>query len=489
MQDKGSQESDFKDSQTTLFRFELNRSQTSLFLILSLIGIFMIPSNLAGDVFLNLFSFLFVALPSYLSDPSHYHPDYLIYNFFPIIINIIVYTLLLTLSIYALRRILRHRKTNPNAKRKAINQERIVNWFGLKISHGQSLFIFTVSLVGMIFLVQQFLETLLYPGIGFGFGLLQSLCWIPEGINQATSHEILLENVPLAIMIILFLLCLSSLFIARSGKPMKPSKKVMKNYSLLIFIVSFVLLFLSAARIFCHLALFDPEMASLLGISANAPNQYQNEDFLKTLSFFIICLVLMITSFFLRDINHKERKKFDELSWFRVQLKPHRAVILLSIALLYITFFTHFYLYYIFFMGIAFVGFLSFYLNLIHFIFIPIILFCYYPIGKILYNHRFEKIIENIDNSGEYKTKWFGFNLSKTNSVILLSTSSGLIFLYIFQLFTMNMSAEMFFTDMTPYYFFMIFSFPAMAVVICLILVVIIYTIKKTLPSIKSGHR
>lgn len=486
MENKEGQDADFKSSQLTLFKFELNRSQTSMFLILSLIGVFMIPYILAGDVFLNLFSFLFVSLPSYLSDPSHYHPDYLIYNFYPIIINIIINTLFLTLSIYALRRILRNKNTKTVTKRKTINQERFVNWFGLKISHGQSLFIFIVSLVGMIFLFQLFLETLLYPEFGFGFGLLQSLCWIPEGVNQATSHEILLENVPLAIVIILFLLCLSSLIIARRGKPIKPSKRVMKNYSLLIFIVSFVLLILSAARVFCHLALFDPEIASLLGISVNAPNQYQNEDFLKTLSFFIICLVLMITSFFLKEKNHEERKKFDELMWFRVQLKPHRAVILLSCALLYITFFTHFYIYYIFIMGIAIVGFLSLYLNLIHFIFIPIILFCYYPIGKILNNHRFEKIIENIDNLRDYKTKWFGFNLSKTNSVIFLSVSSGLIFLYIFQLFTTNMSAEMFFTDMAPYYFFMIFSFPAMAVVICLILVVIIYTIKKTLPSIKS---
>ena len=48
----------------TLFRFELNRSQTSLFLILSLIGIFMLPFNLAGDIFLNLFQFLFSTLPN-----------------------------------------------------------------------------------------------------------------------------------------------------------------------------------------------------------------------------------------------------------------------------------------------------------------------------------------------------------------------------------------------------------------------------------------
>ena len=116
----------------------------------------------------------------------------------------------------------------------------------------------------------------------------------------------------------------------------------------------------------------------------------------------------------------------------------------------------------------------------IHFIFLPIIFLCYYPIGKILNNHRFEKIIESIDNSREFRTKWFGFNLSMTNSVILLSVSSGTIFLLISQLFIMNMSAGTYFSDpYGSYYFFMLFSLPVMAVIIFLILVVIIYTIKK----------
>ena len=480
MEVKEKQESHLSNSPMTLFRFELNRSQTSLFLILSLIGIFLIPYNLAVDIFLNLFQFLFSSLPTYLSEPYHYHEDYLIYNFFPILIRIIISTIFLFLSIYALRKILRDKNAKHKVKGKTIHQERIVNWLGLKLSHGQSLFIFSASLAGIFFTVQHFLESILSPV--HGFELIESFCWIPDGPTQATSHVILLDNVPLIINAIFFLLCLYSLYIVRRGKPLNPSKKITKNYSLLVFMVSFVLFILLSARIFCHLALFNYEMSSLLGISNNALNPYQNEDFIKTISFLCICLALMITSFFLKEQNYKEIKTSDELSWLQVKLTPHRAIILLSSALLYIIFFTNYYLTIIFLFG----GFgAALYFSYFHSILIPIILFCYYPIGKILKNNRFDNIIKNIDNSREFKTNWFKFDLTRTNSVILLSVSSGLVGLYIYQLISMNMNAQAFLQEPYSLNLYMLFSFPVLTAFICLILVVIVYTIKKTLPSIK----
>ena len=484
MEVKEKQESHLNCSRMTLARFELTSSQTSLFLILSLIGIFIVPYNLAGDIFLNLFQFLFSILPDYLIDSSYRPEDYLIYTFFPILIRIIVSTIFLLLSIYALRKILRHNNAKHEVKRKIIHQDRTVNWLGLRISHGQSLFIFSASVVGIIFIIQLFLESILSHSI-YDHGLFDSLCWIPEGPNQATSHEILLNDVPLALMATFFLLCLYNLFIVRRGKPMNPSKKITNNYSLLIFIASFMVFILLSARIFCHLALFNYEIASLLGISSNAPNPYQNEDFIFTASLICICLALMISSFFLKDKNYKETKTSDDLTWLQVKLTPNRAVILLSVALLYIVFFTWFYLSFIIIMGSSF-NFTLLRINFFDIIFFIIVIFCYYPIGKILKNHRFDNIIENIDSSREFKTNWFKFNLTKVNSIIFFSVCSGLIGLFIYQLFIMNMSAQAFLQYPYPNYSYMIFSFPAMTAIICLILVVIVYTIKKTLPSIKS---
>ena len=479
MEVKDKQESNLNTSRITLARFELTRSQTSLFLILSLIGIFMLPFTLAEEVFLNLFQFLFSILPDYLIDSSHRPEGYLIFSFFPILIRIIVSTIFLFLSIYVLRKILRHKNVKHKVKGKIIQQNRTVNWFGLRISHGQSLFIFSISLAGIFFTIQQFLESLLYPF--FGFGLLESFCWIPKGPNQTTSHVILLNDVPLALMATFFLLCLYSLFTVRRGKPMNPSKKITNNYGLLIFIASLAVFILLSARIFCHLALFNNEFASLLGISSNAPNPYQNEDFIRTISFLCICLALMIASFFLKDKIYKESKTSDDFTWLHVKLTPHRALILLSVALLYIIFFTNYYLTIIFLYG----GVDEFYVTLYYIILIPVILFCYYPIGKILKNRRFDNIIENIDNSREFKTNWFKFHLSKTNSIIFLSVSIGLVGLYIYQLILMNTYAQSLLQDSYSFKAYMLFSFPVITVIISLLLVVIVYTIKKTLPSIK----
>ena len=484
MEVKDKQESNFNTSRITLARFELTRSQTSLFLILSLVGVFLVPFTLAGDIFLNLFQFLFSILPDYLIDSSHRPEDYLVYTFSPILIRICVSTIFLLLSIYALRKILRHKNTKQKVKGKIIQQHRTVNWFGLRISHGQSLFILSASVVGIIFLAQLFFESILSHSL-FDHGLFDSLCWIPEGPNQATSHEILLNNVPPAIMASFFLLCLFSLFIVRKGKPMNPSKKITKNYSLLIFIGSFVVLILLSARIFCHLALFNYEIASLLGISSNAPNPYQNEDLIITITLFCICLALMISSFFLKEHNNKEMKVSVELKWLQVKLTPHRAVILLSGALIYLVFFTWLYLSFIMLFGGAF-NFSLLRFNFFDITFFMIVLFCYYPIAKILKNNRFDNILENIENSREFKTNWFKFKLSKINSIVFLSVSSGLIALYIFQLILMNINAQSILQNPSPHYSYMLFSLPIMTAIICLILAVIVYTIKKTLPSIKS---
>ncbi|NVM43425.1 MAG: hypothetical protein HWN79_00775 [Candidatus Lokiarchaeota archaeon] len=485
MEDKEKQKSGFNNSGLKLFRFELSRSHTSLFLILSILGIFMIPSTLAGDVFINLFNFLFYTLPEYLLDSSYRPENYLIYHFFPILIRIIVSTIFLILSIYALRKILLRKNNTREGKEKIIPQERIVSYFGLKISHGQSLFIFCVSLVGIVFIVQLFFESILHPF--FSSGLFDSLCLIPLGPYQATSHDILLNNVPIAIMATFFLFCLYSLFIVRRGKPIDKSKKISKNYSLLVFIVSFVVIILVSARIFCHLALFNNELASFLGIFPNAPNPYQNEDFIVTIIFFCIFLALMISSFFLKKSNSRGTKTSDKLSWFQIRLTPHRAIILLSVALIYIVVITWLYISFVLLFG----GFFRFSIldfDFFDVIFILLVLFCYYPIAKILKNRRLDKIVKVIDNSREFTTKWFGFHLSKTDAIIFFSTSCGLIGFFIFQLFSMNMSAQAFLQYPTPSYSFMLFSFPTMTALYCLILFVIVYTIKKTIPSIKSNN-
>ncbi len=471
-------------SQLTLFKFELSSSQASLFLVLSVMGIFMVSILLVGEVFLNLFQFIYFTVPTYLENPGVYHEDYLFYHVVPVITRIIVYIIFVSLSIYGFRRILKKKTSENRPKKKIISQKRAVNWFGLKISHGQSLFIFSASLAGLLFILQLFLEHITYPEPTFG--LLASISWIPSGPNQWSSASVLINNVPIAIQSIFFIACLYSLFITRRGKPITPSTKVTKNYALFIFIGSFIVFIFTSTRIFSHLALFNRDVSNLLGMTSyNTPNSYQNNDFIRTVVFLSVSLALMFTSFFLKERNHKDMKTFDEFSWLRIKLTPHRATILLSSALISIFFFTQLYLTFIFLIGNI-NSILSFPSNLFNFIFIPIILFCYYPIGKVLANHRFEKAVENINNTGEFKTNWFKFKLNKIDSVVLLSVSSALIVFNLFQLGSMNMNAQMFYSTFDLRESYMLFSFPIMIIFIFLAIIVNIYTIIKTLPSIRG---
>lgn len=459
------------NSRIILFRFELNPTQKLLFLIISVVGVLFLPFMIAGDIFLNLFQSIFVSLPAYLSNPDSYHDDYLFYNFSPVITSIIIYSIFFSLSIFTLKKLLKTNEKESELKRNIILQDRIVNWLGFKISHGQSLFIFSVALIGMLFIIQKFIYS--FTQI-FRFGVLESLTLIPDGPNLLTSNVLLTKNAPLAILVTFFILCLYSLFITRRGKPMTSSKKITKNYGLFMFIVSFFLFILLSVRIFSHFVLF----------TYNPPNPYQNNDFIITISFFCICLAMMIKSYYMREYSHKVGKKDIKLSWFNIELTPQRALILLSIAILYTLFFTIFYLVSTFLLGIF--GFrLTYYSIIFHGFFFGIIIFCYYPIGKISKDHHLVSIVENIENFSQYETNWFKFRLNRRHSVIFLSVSSGLIPLYVFQLVSMNLSAQSFLSEFTPSNTFLLFSFPVMTTVIIIILAVNIYTIKKTIHSIK----
>ena len=89
---------------------------------------------------------------------------------------------------------------------------------------------------------------------------------------------------------------------------------------------------------------------------------------------------------------------------------------------------------------------------------------------------------------GNFLLHGLGFTSQKQMQLFFFSTSCGLIGFFIFQLFLMNLSAQALLQYPTPSYSFMLFSFPTMTALYILILFVIVYTIKKTIPSIKSNN-
>lgn len=475
MKVKENDELNLNNSQIVLFGFELNPSQTTLFLILSFIGIFILPLILAEEIFLRLFQILFVDLPNYFSLPEEYRPfpfKSLFYFLAPTLINIIVISILLYLSIYSLKRILRNNTIKDESKRRIIRQDRIINWLGFKLSHGQSLFIFCFSL-GTIFFIGSLISACFDPF----FTIFEELCSIPVDSNHAVSHELLLDIIPMVINAIFFTLCIYSLIATRRKKHRAPLKRITKNYGLIIYIISLLIFIFYINRLFCHLFLFT-DLANLLEITPRASTSYQIKDFIKVIVIIIISLNLMIACYFIKGGSYEETKRSNELTWFHIKLTPNKTIILLSLTFLSTIYFIYFVLRsLIFFPPILYnISFL-----VISFL---IIIFCYYPFEKILKRRRLTNFIDSMKNSEEVITNWFKFPLKRLYSVVFLSLSSGFIILYVFHIMCINLGfRELKLDDFESYY---LISLPILTTVIGIILAINIYTIKKTIHSIKS---
>lgn len=481
------------ESKFILFRFELSRSQAILVLIVAFMGVLVIANTLAESIFLNLFQFLFYILPMVSAEPGLYHPGYLTYHFIPIISGIIVSIILLSLSVYSLNKILNQKAKKDKNERNIIHKERVVRWLGLTISHGQSFFLFSISLVGMIYMIENFVLSLIYPYPDWI--LFSELCWIPTGINQGTSNELLFQLVPRAIIIAIILLFFYSFYVVKRDKYSKSSTastKPVKNYRFLLYIISLVVLIFSAARLFCNLFVsifnfFPPSLDSL--------NLFQLIDMIIAITFLILSLVFIRKKAILRrKAEEKEESTEDlqdlsELTLFKLKLTPKRGLLIFSLAATFLITLTNSYLSYLFIIGRYSMRFLSPSSISRHIVYIILIMVTFYPIRQLTKQNRFETIIREIRKGANFETKWLGIRLNKLKSIIIFSVSLALTVLNVYQLTSLNRTAQGFLSDLDYSESYMIFSFPIIASIICLILAILLYTIIKSYPSIKSSEK
>jgi len=472
------------NSKVILFGFELSRTQSALLLIISYIGILYLPYTLIEEVLYNLFQTLFVNLPWYFSPtfPEFARTDFWFYYFFAShIVRIIVTSTLLYLSISTLKTILRAGENKGINKRKIIQHDKIVKWFGFKLSHGQSLFIFVISIAGILLAFQNIIDFFTSQDITSYF-FFRDLCYIPTGPNVTSSHEILINNIPVIFNVIIILLSFYSLIKIKKGKPVSTSRDPIKNYALIINISSLVVFLLFLMRFLCHIFLFT-SLGNLIGIIPEVSNSYQTNDFMIVIIVLIITSVLMVRSHSIREKSYKYKTITNELTWFQIKLTPRRAVVLISLAIVYNIFFTDLFLTLVFLMA-------SF--NFPHpsnIIFISIsfsiVVFCYYPIEKILRKDRFNKYIGSINNSELLESKWFKFRLDRLYSLVFLSVSCGFLFINVFTLMSMNLFTQFFLLEVHHFDFYYFISIPASLVVVGTLFAIIIYTIKRTIHSIK----
>ncbi|MFX1390132.1 MAG: hypothetical protein ACFE9Z_08730 [Promethearchaeota archaeon] len=467
-----------------LFGFELSHTQRSLFLVLSVIGILYLPFTFL-TVFVDLFQDLCITLPFYFSSmfpESRRTPLWFHFIFTPHIIRIIVSSIFLYLSIHTLKKILYASEMDNNNRIKINQNQRFVNWFGFKLPQGQSLFVLTISIVGIIFTIQNLIDysASLYAPFSY---LLVDISSIPIGPNLTTSNIILRNLLPIIFNLIVLLLSIYSLIKMRRGKLVSNPKYIRKNYSLILFISSFIIFLIFLLRSVCHLILFT-NFSYLLGIIPYTPNSYQIIDLVVVIIMLIFSSILMISSYFAIDNSNDKNNINYRLTWFHMEISPKKAIFILSLSTVYIIFFSDILLKLIFMFSSN-----NYYESGVLIIiatFLIITVFCFYSIGKILKGERLHYCINSLNKSGEVRSKWFKFDLNRSNSLFFLSTGFGFIFIYAFSIMSMNLLSQIFLSD---FYFqldwYYIILIPVSLVVLCTILFIIIYTIKQTIHSLK----
>jgi hypothetical protein len=471
------------DYKVILFGFELSRTQRALFLILSYIGLIYLPFILIQEILYGIFHTIFVDLPFYFSPifPEEHKTDFWFYLIFaPEITRIIVYSILFYLSIYTLKTVLKPNEIKDKSKKKIIRYERIVNWFGFKLTHGQSLFIFYISLIGILFSVQNIIEYSAFSRIYLYFFV--DLCHIPLGAYLTISNQALVNLIPIILNFIILLLSIYSLIKMRRGKLVSNSIKSVKNYAIIIYLISLITFLFFLMRLFCHLFLFT-DLGSLLGITPNATNSSQANDFTEVIVILIITLIFMIGSYFIREHSHEEKAINTEFTWIHIKLTPKRATFFISLAFLYTIFFSDLFLTYLFIVSIF--NFPQQNDLIVLAIFFIIIIICYYLIETILKKNRFNNYLKSIDNLEFVKIRWLKFNLSRSYSLLLFSVSCGFLFIYIYSLMSMNLMTQIFLFSFNELNFYYLISFPISLLIISILLSFIIYTIKRTSQSIK----
>ncbi|MFX1456483.1 MAG: hypothetical protein ACFFDB_14000 [Promethearchaeota archaeon] len=468
---------DLNRKQIVLFGFELNRVQTVLLLILSISGTFLLPLFLAIEIFSNLFQAIFFDVPNYFliieRFPEYKTDVWFLYFFAPIITRIIVNFIMLSLSIYILKKILKPANLKNKYKEKVVEKDRTTNWFGLRLTHGQSLFIYIFSLMGILYSVQFFFES----SFSYDFILhIQYFCKIGGFYNQSSSFIILI-----IISTIFILMCLYSMLVVKKRKVETSTKMTMKNYGLIIFIAFLTIFLFFLMRILCHLFLFT-DLSYIFGASPVAINASQLLDLIVTMIILIVCIVMITLSYFMREEKPKQPIITTEITWFRIRITANRAIILLSLSILSIL-----YLFYIY-QSLFLTGGLVNFLLAPSVVLLPIILICYYSVNKILKKKRIYHYLDSIESSEIIKTKWFKLQIRKIDSIVLLSISSGIVVLYFFYLTGINnfLSETIIGIGFSIMFLHELIGFIVIMTVLVILIAISIYTIKNTLPSIKS---
>ena len=216
------------DKKAVWFGFELNRLQSVLLFILALIGLLNIPFGILEGI--NQFmDIVFLYYPYHLTNPAVYTIYYIYDDIKNAIITLVVYISFFILCFYTIRKILRDKK-NSILKNDS-TQEQIRSWFGFKLNQSQSIFLFLLSVIGIISITASFLHGLERYSLSGLFNLL-----LPA---DYTSVRRIYFNI---IHLLIFILIIYTLIKLKFKFPRKAIGVNTSTFSLILFIISILII-------------------------------------------------------------------------------------------------------------------------------------------------------------------------------------------------------------------------------------------------------
>jgi len=187
--------------------------------------------------------------------------------------------------LYTIRKVLKPKQTS--IFKRELSQDQVINWFGFKINHSQTIFLFTISLLGLIAIIYSYFQGLDSFESGYFF---RNLYTVPTYDYTSPYGNIVFQRYAFnSVHLVFFLISLYTLIKMLYSKIILSEKGINTTFQLVIFTISVVIIILLLPRLFFHIILFTA-LGPLVGIDPMGiePTNLQFTDFV------IIALIIFI---------------------------------------------------------------------------------------------------------------------------------------------------------------------------------------------------
>lgn len=392
------------------FGFPLNKSNSVVLLMLSFLGVMSLPALIFEYVF---YLFYYNSIRDYYG-----------------LIHIIFYSTCFILSLYTFLKVIKGVDILEMEKKAVLLRTDRVLWFGIHLTYNQVLFLFALSLSGILFTSYYSIMVIFdytYSYYGFMYTYL----------GNPFTH------------IALLIICIFTVYRIKNPQIVSDDAKDLNTISLFVVILS-IILFISL--LFPTLAYAAILIFNIISIIFNGYNHYGGLIYPITLGICISLLVLSVLNLkrkFNFSITLKKSSKISQKPKLLgiIKINSITALLLLSLSI-FVTIYLLFDLSFkIFIVGS--VG-MDIFTEIIYGILLLIL--CVYTIDFILKKNRLELFLESFYSEKFPKNKWLGLNVNKYQSTIIfwLSLFSGSYLIILIIYFFIKLPIYLYFVDLYP---------------------------------------